>query len=271
MTSNDHDPNLFLFDPPSMASQPNVMGPTYTARCARALSKRVVDVCLSLPVVFVILPPLALFVRFGHWWQSPGPLFFRQERRGYAGRPFTILKFRTMNAPEDGGSDISGNPATRIFPFGSFLRNTKLDEIPQFVNVLVGSMSIVGPRPHHFADCEKFQKLVRGYSHRTAAKPGITGLAQYTEYRGEFEWNCVESRVDKDLSYIQQWSLGFDVRLILGTIIAVVQNVSRGALRRFAPRLFPTPVSGNTAIVPIPDVSVVNAKPSTADEVRRAA
>ena len=141
-----------------------------------------------------------------------------------------------MNVPENGASDVCGNPEQRIFPLGRLLRKTKLDEIPQFVNVLLGSMSIVGPRPHHFADCETFTKSVQAYPHRSVAKPGITGLAQYSEYRGDYAWNCVERRVENDLSYIRNWSLGSDLSLILKTAAVIVSNAGSSLLPKVTAR-----------------------------------
>lgn len=180
--------------------------------------KRCLDICVSLPVVVLLLPPAALITWLAHRLQSPGPLLFRQERCGLGGRRFTILKFRTMNLATDNESaNGSADATSRIFPIGNLLRKTKVDEIPQFVNTLIGTMSIVGPRPHHFADCEQFGRQVEEYSLRTVAKPGITGLAQYKEYRGDFEWNCVSNRVQRDLAYIREWSLLLDLRLIVKT------------------------------------------------------
>ena len=203
------------------------------------LVKRCLDICLSLPIVVLLLPPLAVAVRLGQWWQSPGPLFFRQCRRGRFGEEFSILKFRTMNVPDEGLSEISDDPVPRIFPIGRLLRNTKLDEIPQFVNVLMGAMSVVGPRPHHLEDCSQFERQVQGYARRTIVKPGITGLAQVTEYRGDFEWNCVESRVEKDLTYIRTWSLSQDFRLIFSTVFVVCQHLVLAFARRLITRLSP--------------------------------
>lgn len=220
------------------------MGQRQSSRSSSALSKRLIDISLSLPVVLVILPLLAVLVRLGQWLQSPGPLFFRQKRRGQFGTTFTILKFRTMDVPVDGASEVTEDPIPRIFPVGRFLRNTKLDEIPQFVNVLLGAMSVVGPRPHHLHDCEAFERLVDGYAQRTVVKPGITGLAQITEYRGDFEWNCVESRVEKDLAYIRDWRLRKDLLLIGSTVLVVSRHVMAGVLRRLTGGLFhprPTP------------------------------
>ena len=184
--------------------------------------KRGIDITISLPVVLFCLPFLCLVVKITQWMQSAGPMFYRQVRCGRDDRQFSILKFRTMHVPSLGTSDIDDNPEGRIFPLGQFLRNTKIDEIPQFVNVLLGSMSVVGPRPHHFEDCKKFEGVVKDYRLRSIAKPGITGLAQYREYRGAFEWNCVQSRVERDLKYINSWSQRIDLSLIAKTAIVVL-------------------------------------------------
>lgn len=197
----------------------------------RAL-KRALDLLLALPMVFIILPPLCVIVKMCHLLQSRGPLFYRQLRRGRDGAEFSIVKFRTMNVPAPGESDIEANPGRRIFPLGTLLRRSKIDELPQFLNVLAGTMSVVGPRPHHNEDCESFSRRVQDYTLRSIAKPGITGLAQYSEYRGEFEWNCVESRVAHDLDYINQWSLMFDIRLIAKTVSIVSFRIFEGVLRR---------------------------------------
>ncbi|MCR9198712.1 MAG: sugar transferase [Planctomycetaceae bacterium] len=191
--------------------------------------KRGLDICLSLPVVVILLPPAAVVTWLAHRLQSPGPLLFRQERCGLGGRRFTILKFRTMN-PER--ADAASETQSRIFPIGNILRKTKIDEIPQFVNTLIGTMSIVGPRPHHFADCEQFGKEVEEYSLRTVAKPGITGLAQYKEYRGDFEWNCVSNRVQRDLAYIREWSLLLDLRLIVKTANVIRRKCWQAAVHK---------------------------------------
>ncbi|MEZ6123675.1 MAG: sugar transferase [Planctomycetaceae bacterium] len=190
--------------------------------------KRLFDLTVSIPVVVIVLPPLCVLVKIIHLMNSPGPLFFRQVRCGRDSRPFVIIKFRTMHVPAEGESEIEGNVASRIFPMGNLLRVSKIDEFPQFLNVLGGSMSIVGPRPHHFDDCKIFAGRVQDYAQRTVAKPGITGLAQYTEYRGKFQWNCVESRVAADLKYIRRWTPILDLLLILKTVSAVVLRVLRG-------------------------------------------
>ena len=184
--------------------------------------KRSIDIAISLPVVVFVLPVLCVVVKTAQWMQSSGPMFYRQVRCGRNDRQFLILKFRTMHVPSLGASDIECNPEGRIFPLGGFLRNSKIDEIPQFVNVLLGSMSVVGPRPHHFEDCKKFEGVVDDYPLRSIAKPGITGLAQYREYRGAFAWNCVQSRVERDLKYISSWSQWLDISLIVKTAVVVL-------------------------------------------------
>jgi lipopolysaccharide/colanic/teichoic acid biosynthesis glycosyltransferase len=187
--------------------------------------KRVVDIVISLPIVIFMLPMLCVVVKTIQWMQSSGPLFYRQVRCGRGDHQFLIWKFRTMHVPVDGASDIDENLESRIFPLGQFLRNAKIDEIPQFGNVLLGTMSVVGPRPHHFEDCKKFEGVVDDYPLRSIAKPGITGLAQYREYRGAFAWNCVQSRVERDLKYINLWSQWLDFSLIAKTAFAVVFKV----------------------------------------------
>lgn len=194
--------------------------------------KRALDLALAVPIVLFVLPPLCLAVKLVQILQSRGPLFFTQKRCGREGKEFQILKFRTMNLPRDGQCEIEDDPHSRIYPLGTLLRRSKLDEIPQFINVLLGSMSVVGPRPHHAADCETFASRVSEYAERFVAKPGITGLAQVAEYRGDFEWNCVESRVEKDLRYIREWSIMTDVRLVFDTVNIVTRRIASGVLRR---------------------------------------
>lgn len=188
------------------------------------LLKRLFDLSLAIPIVLFVLPPLCVLVKLGQLLGSKGPLLYRQKRTGQDGQEFTIFKFRTMNVPPPGQTDLEENPGPRIYPFGEFMRRTKIDEIPQFINVLLGSMSVVGPRPHHFDDCIRFGQRVREYPLRLIAKPGITGLAQYKEYRGDFQWNCVVSRVAKDLNYIRDWSLALDLILVAKTVNIVVRR-----------------------------------------------
>ncbi len=194
-------------------------------------AKRSIDILVSLPVVIFVLPPLCLLVRSIHRRQSPGPLFYRQERCGRNGTTFRILKFRTMHAPAEGETDIEADPGPRIFRLGAMLRDSRLDEIPQFINVLAGTMSIVGPRAHHAQDRIKFSSIVPHYPMRMQAKPGITGLAQYREYRGMFHRNSVNDRVNCDLTYIATWKLESDLILMIKTAGLIGESLSLTAVR----------------------------------------
>jgi exopolysaccharide biosynthesis polyprenyl glycosylphosphotransferase len=185
--------------------------------------KRAVDVLMSLPVVLFILPPLCLVVKICQRVQSPGPLFYRQTRAGLNNLPFRIFKFRTMRT--DKGDDASkqataGDP--RIYPMGRILRKTSLDEIPQFLNVFLGHMSVVGPRPHMIIHNRRFSEIMEAYHVRTFAKPGITGLAQMSGYRGEAKNDQdVVERAQLDIKYIESWSLPLDFWIIFSTMYQV--------------------------------------------------
>jgi exopolysaccharide biosynthesis polyprenyl glycosylphosphotransferase len=185
--------------------------------------KRTVDFLMSLPVVLFVLPPLCLVVKIFQSIQSPGPLFYRQTRAGLNNLPFRIFKFRTMRA--DKGDEASkqataGDP--RIYPMGRILRKTSLDEIPQFLNVFFGDMSVVGPRPHMIIHNRRFSEVMREYHVRTFAKPGITGLAQMSGYRGEAKNDQdVIDRAKLDIRYIEDWSLPLDFWIIFNTMYQV--------------------------------------------------
>ena len=197
-------------------------------------AKRCLDILISVPLVLFVLPPLCVLVRFIQWIQSPGPLFYRQERCGQHGSTFHILKFRTMHLPEPGQTDLEENPAPRIFALGAILRESKLDEVPQFLNVLSGTMSIVGPRAHHAQDRIKFSRLVPRYPLRMQVKPGITGPAQYNEYCGVFLRESVESRVACDLDYISRWSIQTDVILVFKTGRVISESLFLTGLSKLA-------------------------------------
>ncbi|MEX0323080.1 MAG: exopolysaccharide biosynthesis polyprenyl glycosylphosphotransferase [Puniceicoccaceae bacterium] len=181
--------------------------------------KRMLDILVSLPVVIFILPPLTLFVWLVQRIQSPGPLFFKQTRYGINRRPFSILKYRTMHVEDNvDESKQASKGDKRIFPFGSLLRMTSLDEFPQFVNALRGEMSVVGPRPHLTLHDHAFEKFYRRYRSRHYVKPGITGLAQVTGFRGETKNEAaIIGRVERDLQYIVNWSIGVELYIILKT------------------------------------------------------
>ncbi len=185
------------------------------------------DIVVSL-ILLLLASPVMLGVALGVRLTSPGPVLFRQKRYGVGGREISVYKFRSMrNDPPPEGSGVQqatrGDP--RITPFGGFLRRTSLDELPQFLNVLGGSMSIVGPRPHAVQHNELYRRQVRGYMLRHKVKPGITGWAQVNGARGETDTlDKMERRVELDLYYIRNWSLTLDLKIILMTALLVVRD-----------------------------------------------
>ena len=187
--------------------------------------KRLSDIALSILILLLILPVLigvAIAVKMG----SPGPAIFRQRRYGLDGKEIVVYKFRSMTVTEDGTAvQQATKNDSRITPLGAFLRKTSLDELPQFVNVLQGRMSIVGPRPHAVAHNELYRKLIKGYMVRHKVKPGITGWAQVNGYRGETETlDKMQGRIDCDLDYLRHWSLGLDLHIIFKTISLVLND-----------------------------------------------
>ncbi len=184
--------------------------------------KRMYDVVVALPVVLFILPPLSLLVWLMQRWQSPGPLFFSRPRGGQGRHAFMMTKFRSMrsSAPNPQLEAVQAKPGDeRIYPFGRFLRKSSLDEFPQFWNVLLGRMSIVGPRPHLPQHDSEFEEVARAYRTRQLVKPGITGLAQVRGFRGEItEVSMLRQRVQLDIHYITHWSIWLDVQITLTTL-----------------------------------------------------
>jgi Undecaprenyl-phosphate glucose phosphotransferase len=172
-------------------------------------------------VALVAISPILLGCAIAVKLSSRGPVFFKQRRKGADGRVFTIYKFRTMRLHEQKPGVLQqatrGDP--RITAVGAFLRRTSLDELPQFINVLRGEMSVVGPRPHALEHDDLYQNIVSGYIHRYRIKPGITGWAQINGYRGETDrLEKMEGRVAHDLYYLRNWSFWLDVKIILATI-----------------------------------------------------
>ncbi len=157
---------------------------------------------------------------------SPGPILFRQRRYGLDGKEILVYKFRSMTVMEDGANVTQATRNDqRITPFGAFLRRTSLDELPQFINVLQGHMSIVGPRPHAVAHNETYRKLIKGYMVRHKVKPGITGWAQVNGLRGETETlDKMKRRIDFDLEYLRNWSLKLDLMIIMRTVLVVFKD-----------------------------------------------
>jgi exopolysaccharide biosynthesis polyprenyl glycosylphosphotransferase len=190
------------------------------------LLKRSFDVALSLPVVVLVLPFLCAWVAVMQAIQAPGPLFHARERRGKQGRVFRMLKFRSMfRAPDNAAAEAMQalSEDQRIFRFGRFLRRRSLDEFPQFWNVLVGEMSVVGPRPYMPLLDEEFRQQTQGYRTRYLVKPGITGLSQSLGYRGAvLEEEMVRRRVYWDVYYISHWSLWMDLQITTRTLWQVI-------------------------------------------------
>jgi len=183
------------------------------------LVKRLSDVVLSL-LILIFISPVLLAVAIGVKLSSPGPMIFKQRRNGLDGEEIVVYKFRSMRTQDDGQVvQQATKEDPRITPFGSFLRRSSLDELPQFVNVLQGRMSIVGPRPHAVAHNEQYRSLIRAYMARHKVKPGITGWAQIHGLRGETDTiEKMQARVEYDLEYLRNWSLGLDLQIIARTI-----------------------------------------------------
>jgi putative colanic acid biosynthesis UDP-glucose lipid carrier transferase len=181
--------------------------------------KRVEDIVLGSLIMLLISGPMAL-IALGVKLTSPGPVFFRQRRYGLNGEEIRVLKFRTMTVTEDGPNvQQATKNDQRVTKFGAFLRRTSLDELPQFINVLFGEMSIVGPRPHAVAHNEMYRRMIHGYMLRHKVKPGITGWAQVNGWRGETDTlDKMEQRVSHDLHYIQNWGLLLDLKIIFKTV-----------------------------------------------------
>ena len=187
-----------------------------------ALFKRAFDVCFSV-VVLTLASPLLFFIALLIRLTSPGPVFFTQERIGLNGRPFRMFKFRTMRLASASESDTRWTTAQdpRCTPLGRLLRRTSLDELPQFLNVLKGDMSVVGPRPERPHFVQKFLHEVGRYNNRHCLRVGITGWAQVNGWRGD---TSIDKRIEYDLYYLQNWSFAFDLRIILLTVLSGLIN-----------------------------------------------
>jgi len=187
--------------------------------------KRASDMVLAL-LILLLISPILLGIAVAIKLTTSGPVLFKQRRYGLDGQEIVVYKFRSMKVAEDGASVVQASRAdARITPLGAFLRRTSLDELPQFVNVLQGRMSIVGPRPHAVAHNEFYRKQIKGYMVRHKVKPGITGWAQVNGFRGETETlDKMQGRIDCDLDYLRHWSLSLDLQIILRTIRLVLKD-----------------------------------------------
>jgi len=186
---------------------------------AGGLVKRLEDIALSSIILALVALPM-LVIAVAVKLTSPGPVLFVQRRYGLGGKPISVLKFRTMTVTEDGPNIVQASRQdARITRLGAFLRRHSLDELPQFFNVLAGSMSVVGPRPHAVAHNELYRSRIHGYMLRHKVKPGITGWAQVNGWRGETDTDeKMQRRIEHDLYYINHWSLHWDLKIVFLTV-----------------------------------------------------
>ncbi|MBA4261370.1 MAG: undecaprenyl-phosphate glucose phosphotransferase [Comamonadaceae bacterium] len=223
-------PDMFVTD--LIQSKPTVLcGTPVIAVCEtpfqglNGLLKRSSDIVLSL-LILVCLTPILLAIAIAVKLGSPGPVIFKQRRYGQDGQEILVYKFRSMTVAEDGPNIQQAQRGDkRITRLGAILRKTSLDELPQFINVLQGRMSIVGPRPHAVAHNELYRKLIKGYMVRHKVKPGITGWAQVNGFRGETDTlEKMQGRIDHDLDYLRNWSLKLDMLIVYKTIRLVFKD-----------------------------------------------
>jgi putative colanic acid biosynthesis UDP-glucose lipid carrier transferase len=189
------------------------------------IAKRVFDVVFSLLVIVfifpIIFPIVFLFIKL----EGKGSIFFIQKRNGLNNTVFDCIKFRTMVNNRHADTKAAVNNDDRITRVGKFLRNSSIDELPQFINVLKGDMSVVGPRPHMISDNEKFEKIATNYQQRHLVKPGITGLAQINGYKGHVNTiQDVKARTIIDLKYVNNQSVWLDLNIIWGTIKLIIED-----------------------------------------------
>lgn len=223
-------PDIFLSDL-IQARMDTVAGLPVLAVCEtpfygiNGLVKRASDVVLA-SLILVMIAPLMLAIAIAVKRSSPGPVLFRQRRYGLDGKEIVVYKFRTMTVAED-GSEIrqATRDDARVTPLGAILRRHSLDELPQFINVLQGRMSVVGPRPHAVAHNELYRRQIKGYMVRHKVKPGITGWAQVNGLRGETDTlDKMSARIAYDLAYLRNWSLRLDLQIVIRTVFVVLKG-----------------------------------------------
>jgi putative colanic acid biosynthesis UDP-glucose lipid carrier transferase len=223
-------PDVYIFDL-MQARFDNVGGIPVVAICESpfmgvdSVVKNVSDFVFA-AIILTLIFPIMLAIAIAVKLTSPGPAIFRQRRYGLNGEEIIVYKFRSMTVTDDGRKiEQAHKNDPRITRIGGFLRRTSLDELPQFINVLQGRMSIVGPRPHAVAHNELYRKLIKGYMLRHKVKPGITGWAQVNGLRGETEaLEKMQARIELDLEYLQNWSIWFDGWIILRTVWVVLKR-----------------------------------------------
>jgi putative colanic acid biosysnthesis UDP-glucose lipid carrier transferase len=226
-------PDVFVFDLIQSRSS-DIGGVPIVAMCEtpfsgyRGVIKRMTDIVFTLPILLVALPVMAIIAVLVKV-SSSGPAIFKQRRYGLDGQDILVYKFRSMYVTEDGhGVKQATRDDSRITAVGRFLRRTSLDELPQLFNVLQGTMSLVGPRPHAVSHNEMYRRLIKGYMLRHKVLPGITGLAQINGCRGETsELDQMQARVNYDLDYLRQWTPWLDLRILVRTVFQVLRGDKR--------------------------------------------
>lgn len=189
------------------------------------MSKRLFDIVFSTLVIILIFPIVFPIVIIFIKLESKGSIFFIQKRNGLNNKVFNCIKFRTMIANKYADTHAAVSNDERITRVGKFLRNSSIDELPQFFNVFIGDMSVVGPRPHMISDNEKFEKIATNYQNRHLVKPGITGLAQINGYKGHINTiQDVKARTIIDLKYVYNQSFGLDINIIIATIKLMIED-----------------------------------------------
>jgi len=185
--------------------------------------KRSIDLTIAIPVMLCVFPILAIIVFIAQRLQSPGPVFHIQSRVGMQNRQFKIYKFRTMRPDHEELSRQACDGDERVYPLGKWFRKLSLDEVPQFWNVLLGDMSIVGPRPHLLEHNNQFSRVLENYHVRAFVKPGITGLAQVRGFRGEARNTAdIENRITCDIEYLENWNLSLECDIIVRTLAQLI-------------------------------------------------
>ena len=188
--------------------------------------KRIFDVIFSFLFIALVLTWLVPLTSLLIVLDSSGPVFFIQRRTGRNGRPFLCLKFRTMVVNEDAHEKQAEENDDRITKLGRFLRRTNIDELPQFINVLLGNMSIIGPRPHMLSDCTRFSFVIPAYKFRTEMRPGITGLAQVKGYHGPtVDYESIFIRYHWDAEYVRNANFFLDLRILGLTLLQSLGNI----------------------------------------------
>jgi putative colanic acid biosynthesis UDP-glucose lipid carrier transferase len=188
-----------------------------------ALIKRAIDIIISFIFLITLFPVIYLVLGILIKLSSPGPIVFLQERTGLKGEKFNCYKFRSMKCNNEAHAKQATSDDERKTRIGDFIRRTDLDELPQFINVFIGDMSIVGPRPHMLLHTHQYSQLINKYMVRHFVKPGITGWAQINGFRGEInKLEEMEGRIKKDIWYLENWSLALDMKIIIKTVFMMI-------------------------------------------------